>query len=223
MNGDVASDGRAGETLSMRQEFIAAIRANKELFGVELSDQVIERLADYYQLVQEANPILHLAAPSTPEVFATRHILESLTLLKHLPTGARFGDIGPGAGLPSIPCLIARDDLTAVLIESKEKKSKFLESAASNLFDPKRVEVINLQFEEVREHDLRVVTCRALDKFVDKLPGFVKWAKGARLFLFGGHGVREGLDKLRIKYDTETMPLSEQRFLLASRESQKKQ
>src|SRR3546814_365625 len=105
----------------MRQDFIEAVRRNEREFGLALDDPTVERLADYYDLVQLHNPLLHLVAPCSPEEFATRHILESLTLIKFLPRGVRFADVGPGAGLPSIPCLIARDDLKGVLIESKEK------------------------------------------------------------------------------------------------------
>ena len=201
----------------MRREFIEALRSNQEEFGVRLDENVIDRLADYYQLVDDANALLHLVAPCKPEEFATRHILESLTLLKHLPAGSQFADIGPGAGLPSIPCLIARDDLTAVLIESKEKKSRFLEGVSSNLFASGRLEVINHQFEEVRNRDFPVITCRALDKFAEKLPRLVKWAKSAKLLLFGGNALREPLDELGVKYEDEIMPFSEQRYLFVSK------
>lgn len=197
----------------MRKRFVSAIRSHEQAFGIALADDVVERLADYYELVDEHNPILHLVGPCTPGEFATRHILESMTLLKHLPQGTRFADVGAGAGLPSIPCLLAREDLSAVLIESKEKKSHFLASVASNLFASGRVEIINRQFEEVNELDPQFITCRALDKFVDKLPRLLKWGKGRRMLLFGGNNLRAELEKLRIGFDAELMPLSEQRFL----------
>src|SRR5688572_26026127 len=110
----------------MREEFIRAITTNQREFGIELSAETIKRLADYYEVVERDNPLLHLVVPGSPEAFATRHILESLTLLKFLPQNCRLADVGAGAGLPSIPCLIARDELRAVLIESKEKKTAFL-------------------------------------------------------------------------------------------------
>ena len=66
----------------MRSEFIKGLRDNQALFGTELADDAVERLADYYDLIQEHNEFLHLVAPTTPEEFATRHILESLTLLE---------------------------------------------------------------------------------------------------------------------------------------------
>lgn len=198
----------------MRQEFIDAITENQKAFGVELAETTVDVLADYYELVQQHNPILHLVAPCPPEEFATRHILESLTLLQFLPSDARFADIGPGAGLPSIPCLIARDDLKGVLIESKEKKANFLHEAIEACGLVGRVEVINRQFSETGSPDAAYIVCRALDRFAENLPRLLKWARRRELLLFGGQGLMAELDKLKRKYVTKLMPLSDQRYLI---------
>jgi len=199
----------------MRKKFKSAIESNQQTFGVELPDETIERLADYYELIQEHNPILHLVGPSSPEEFATRHILESLTLLEFLPLEARFADIGPGAGLPSIPCLIARGDLKSVLIESKEKKTDFLRTAASTLGLEERAKVINKQFSEVTRPHVSHVTCRALDKFAERLPRLLKWSGERELLFFGGPVLRDKMVKLGLGFQEKLMPLSEQRFLFA--------
>ena len=201
----------------MREEFITEIKNHQETFGLKLADEKIGRLADYYELVQEHNPILHLVAPAPAEEFATRHILESLTLLEYLPKNARFADVGTGAGLPSIPCLIVREDLSAVLIESKEKKTKFLEHAADKLSIADRVKIVNRQFEEAEAADFSYVTCRALDKFSEKLPRLFKWARGRTLLVFGGNSLRDALIKQKVKFDENLMPLSEQRYLFISK------
>jgi 16S rRNA (guanine527-N7)-methyltransferase len=201
----------------MRREFIDAIRANEKEFGVELADGTVERLADYYELVQQHNPLLHLVAPCSPEEFATRHILESLTVLRHLPNGAHFVDVGTGAGLPSIPCLIARTDLRATLIESKEKKVKFLREAVDACKIADRAEIVNSQFSETSPGGARYVTCRALDKFVEKLPQLLKWAGSRELLLYGGPGLRSALEKSRREFREELMPFSEKRFLFRVR------
>ncbi|MEP6703870.1 MAG: 16S rRNA (guanine(527)-N(7))-methyltransferase RsmG [Acidobacteriota bacterium] len=202
-----------GETSPMRMEFISAVRSHQQTFGVELSDETIERLADYYDLIREHNPILHLVGPCTPEEFATRHILESLTLLEFLPTEARFADIGAGAGLPSIPCLIARKDLKAVLIESKEKKTDFLREAGTRLGLKERSKVINKQFSEVTRPHVSHVTCRALDKFSERLQRLIKWSGERELLFFGGPALRDEIKKLGLRFREKLMPLSEQRFL----------
>lgn len=197
----------------MRGKFINAIRSNQQAFGLELSNATLDRLADYYELVQQHNPLLHLVAPCSPEEFATRHILESLTMLEFLPENAHVVDVGAGAGLPAIPCLLARDDLRAALIESKEKKTKFLNEAVSRLGLGERVQIINRQFEEVELPRSSHVACRALDKFEDKIPRLVKWSKRRPLLLFGGIAVREALQKHQLAFVEKLMPLSERRYL----------
>jgi 16S rRNA (guanine(527)-N(7))-methyltransferase RsmG len=201
----------------MRDEFITAIKRHQADFSLSLLDDQIEHLARFYSIVQENNPILHLVGPCSLEEFAIRHVLESLTLLEHFPQKAKFADVGTGAGLPSIPCLLVRDDLKAVLIESKEKKTKFLESAVEQLGLSKRVSIVNHQFEEAEPGGCEFVTCRALDKFTEKLPRLLKWSKKRRLLLFGGDNLRKALQKQGLTFDEKLMPMSEQRFLLVSR------
>ena len=197
----------------MREEFIAGLRSNETRFGQSLLDETLELLADYYELVLEHNPILHLVGPCSPEEFATRHVLESLTLLEFLPNDTRFADIGAGAGLPSIPCLIARPDLQAVLIESKEKKTTFLRTAVAKLGLTDRAKVINKQFSEVTRPHVSHVTCRALDKFTEKLPALIKWSGDRRLLFFGGPALRDEMQRLGLLVKEKLMPMSEQRFL----------
>jgi 16S rRNA (guanine527-N7)-methyltransferase len=154
-----------------------------------------------------------LVAPSPPEVFAIRHILESLFLQKFLPEKAKFADIGTGAGLPSIPCLIVREDLRGVLIESKLKKARFLEAVLKECELEKRAKVFDRQFEELEKPGVDFVTCRALDKFTEKVPRILKWSKGCNLLLFGGDSLGDELEKRRVKFESKLIPHSEKRFL----------
>lgn len=197
----------------MRSEFITAVKKHQPEFDLELPEQSIEQLADYYEIIQENNPLLHLVGPCSPEEFAVRHILESLTLIKFLPRNTRIADVGAGAGLPSIPCLIIRDDLNAVLIESKEKKARFLVTAVEKLGIADRVQIINRQFEEVEGGQFEFVTCRALDKFTVRLPGLKKWAGSRTLLFFGGNSLRVALQNENLIFDEKLLPMSEQRFL----------
>jgi 16S rRNA (guanine(527)-N(7))-methyltransferase RsmG len=153
----------------MRKEFIEAIENHQAAFGLNLAEEKILALAGYYEIIQKHNEILHLVAPAAAEEFATRHVLESLTALEFLPKNAKFADVGAGAGLPSIPCLIAREDLSGFLIESKLKKAKFLEEALSSCNLKARAEILNRQFEELQKPSAAYVLCRALDKFTQKL------------------------------------------------------
>lgn len=201
----------------MSNEFQNTLAAEGDKFGVGLDAKSIERLAAFYKIVAENNPLLHLVAPCSAEEFARRHILESLTLLEFLPYGARFCDIGTGAGLPAIPCLIVREDLSAGLIESKEKKARYLSDAVEKLGIADRTNVVNKQFEEAEIGNANIVTCRALDKFTQKLPKILRWSKGREKLFFGGPNLREELIKQGCRVENKLMPMSEQRFLFRIR------
>lgn len=192
--------------------FEEALISNQSLFQVDLSTEAQAKLSDYYSLLSRWNARLHLVAPCSPQEFATRHVLESLMLLKHLPNEAKIADIGSGAGLPIIPCLIARPDLHATLIESSQKKSVFLREALNTA--GRTATIIAKPFEEVPTPDVSFVTCRALDQFMEKVPDIIGWApRGGTLLLFGGETLRQKLSKQTQSYK---IPLSEKRFLFVT-------
>jgi len=190
-----------------------AISANMSGYGVELSPQTIDELENYYALLTRWNERLHLVAPCSAQEFAKRHVLESLVLLRFLSPGARVVDIGSGAGLPIIPCLIARPDITATLIESSQKKSVFLREAMNQLGISKRATIIARPFEEASVSVTNYVTCRALDEFMNKVPALLKWAPSmSTLLLFGGETLRQKLESAQVKYTEFLIPFSEKRF-----------
>ena len=181
-------------------------------YSLDLSSETIEQLGAFYSLLNRWNDRLHLVAPCSPEEFATRHVLESLMLLEHLPPEAKIADIGSGAGLPIIPCLIARDDLQATLIESSQKKAVFLREALAAV--GRSAAVIARPFEEVKTPEVAFVTCRALDQFISKVSAITGWAPaGSTLLFFGGETLRDELSKLNVQFKEILMPLSEKRFL----------
>ena len=195
--------------------FQEALLSNVSAFDLELSPETLSKLGDYYELLTHWNARLHLVAPCSPEEFATRHVLESLMLLKHLAQDAKIADIGSGAGLPAIPCLIARPDLHATLIESSPKKSVFLREASNQLGLASTV--IAKRFEDIPPPDVSFVTCRALDQFMEKLPAIFQWApQGSKLLLFGGETLRLQLVKAKVQFFELLIPFSEQRFLFVT-------
>jgi 16S rRNA (guanine527-N7)-methyltransferase len=197
------------------QRFEQALIANMGSFGVQLSPETLSQLGAYYSLLTKWNDRLHLVAPCSPEEFATRHILESLLLLRHLPEGAKIADIGSGGGLPVVPCLIARPDLQATMIESSQKKSVFLREALKTFNRP--ATVIAQPFENVQSLDVSFISCRALDQFMTKVPDLIDWSPdGSKLLFYGGETLREQLQKLKVKFEEFLIPLSDQRFLFVS-------
>lgn len=202
----------------MRSGFIEALRANESAFGLELADEVVDRLADHFELVIGHNPLLHLVGPMSADEFAVRHVLESLALLEFLHEGTRFADVGSGAGFPAIPCLIVREDLSGVLIESKEKKAGFLRTVIAECEIGDRADVINRQFSETLRPHVSYVSARALDKFTQHLSKLIKWSGDCTFLFFGGPALRDEMRRQGLSIKQERlMPMSEQRYLFVAK------
>ena len=200
-----------------QRQFIRALETNQEAFEVSLSTEKIFNLAKFYELVCQHNDVLHLVAPAPPATFAVRHVLESIFAEKFLPKNSSFADLGTGAGLPGVPCLIARKDTRGFLIESKLKKASFLREVLTKCNLEDRASVLDRQFEELERPDVDFIFCRALDKFIEKLPKILKWSKDCRLLFFGGENLGENLEKRGVKFERKLIPLSEKRFIFITR------
>ncbi|HEX3101746.1 MAG TPA: hypothetical protein VHQ01_08140, partial [Pyrinomonadaceae bacterium] len=61
------------------------------------------------------------------------------------------------------------------------------------------------------------VTCRALDKFTEKLPRLLKWSGKRGLLFFGGRNLGGELTRQKVKFYQKLMPMSEQRYLFISK------
>jgi 16S rRNA (guanine527-N7)-methyltransferase len=200
--------------------FMQAMSDHEASFGVDLTAEQRERLGEYFELVMHWNPRLHLVAPCSPDEFATRHALESLIAARHLTKASHVTDIGSGAGLPIIPCLINRADIRATLIEASQKKAVFLSEAITRLNLGDRATVIMDRFEKVPSIETDYVSCRALDKFGELLPTIIDWSpENVTLLLFGGQSIREQIQSSGLSYDSIHIPGSDRRFLFVAKKT----
>lgn len=190
------------------ERFEQSLSSQAASYDLALSGETLSQLREYYRLLTRWNERLHLVAPCPPEEFATRHVLESLLLLKYLPQHAKIADVGSGAGLPIIPCLIVRPDLDATLIESSQKKAVFLREALNAV--GRKASIVARRFEEVEAPAVSFVSCRALDQFMEKVSTLIEWApSGATLLLFGGDTLRKQLTH----FEEFSIPQSVRRYL----------
>jgi 16S rRNA G527 N7-methylase RsmG len=99
--------------------------------------------------------------------------------------------------------------LKATLVESSQKKAVFLREALSAV--ERKATVIARRFEEIEAPRVDFVTCRALDRFIPKIPVLKTWApKGATLLLFGGETL--------LSAERYLIPGSEKRYLFVERD-----
>ena len=196
------------------RKFRETLIAEAATYDVVLPAPALDGLAKYYELLNVWNSRTHLVAPCSPEEFATRHVLESLVLLKHLPVDAYVAEVGAGGGLPIIPCLIVRPDVRAVLIEAAQKKAIFLREALNQTGTSARASVVNQRFESVATPQVDFITCRALERFEEMLIHLLEWApRPATLLLYGAKRLGTKLESLGFDSSAELTPNSTGRFL----------
>jgi 16S rRNA (guanine527-N7)-methyltransferase len=205
---------------SRTDEFTNALAESAPRYDVRLSAQAIRQLQDYYELLMFWNTRLHLVAPCSPAEFATRHVLESLCELPHISEAARVVDVGSGAGLPIIPCLVSRPALRATLIESSQKKAIFLREALRTVGAQGSSEVLAERFEMTLAPEAEFITCRALERMTKMFAKLLDWSPPAStLLLFGGEALRAEIEKFALVYQTIHLPESERRFLFVIKKS----
>lgn len=116
----------------IRREYLREIAAEKE---IALSDEILELLDRYAELLVEWNGKINLTAIVEPDEIAVKHFLDSLLLISRVevPSGASVIDVGTGAGFPSIPCALVRPDLKLTLLDSLNKRIVFLKELTGQL------------------------------------------------------------------------------------------
>lgn len=105
--------------------------------------ETVSRLSTYVDLLCKRNEQLNLVAESTLSQVWRRHILDSAQLLELIPQEARtIVDLGSGAGFPGMVLAIMLSDrpgLKVHLVESIQKKCRFLEEVAQATGAPAQV------------------------------------------------------------------------------------
>lgn len=119
---------------------------------IKISEKIQKTLKEYAWLIYEYNKIINITGLKDIESIYNELVIESIRpfMYSDVPRGTLFVDIGTGAGIPGIPLLLYYgENIKAVLIDSNNKKIKFLEKAIDVLGLATRTTVIQGRAEEL--------------------------------------------------------------------------
>jgi 16S rRNA (guanine527-N7)-methyltransferase len=106
--------------------------------GLPLSDDQVNLLRRYVELLREWNAKVNLISRRDEENIWWSHILHSLSILFFVTPGEemRLLDLGTGGGLPGIPLAILRNDLHITMLDSIRKKTVAVQDMLDKLSLP---------------------------------------------------------------------------------------
>lgn len=140
----------------------------EEKTGILLSDTQKNQYDKYFKLVVEWNGKINLTAITDEEEFYTKHFYDSISLAfyKDYSEVESICDVGSGAGFPSIPLKILYPNLKVTIVDSLNKRIKFLNLLQEEL-GLTNCNFIHARAEEVGQNKVyrekfEIVTARAV-------------------------------------------------------------
>ena len=110
---------------------------DKELseLGIILTHQQKEQFDHYYEMLVERNKVMNLTGITDYDEVNLKHFTDSLTIVrvKGMEQISTLIDIGTGAGFPGIPIKIVFPHIKILLLDSLNKRLKFLEDVIGEL------------------------------------------------------------------------------------------
>jgi len=108
-----------------------------QIMGIKLDSKQIEQLHTYKNLLIEWNQKVNLTAITDPKEIIVKHFLDSMAIHAVSPVlnkqGFKVIDVGSGAGFPGLVLQIAFPKCNITLLESTQKKVKFLQFVKTKL------------------------------------------------------------------------------------------
>lgn len=173
-------------------------QANK--INTKLSEEKIENLYKYMNLLIEWNKKINLTAITDEKDIITKHFIDSLTINKYIRENTKLIDVGTGAGFPGIPIKILREDIEITLLDALNKRLIFLNEVINEI-DLKNITTFHYRAEEAGKNkeyreQFDIATSRAvapLNILVEYLLPFVKI--GGKCICMKGNNIKEEIQE----------------------------
>ena len=144
-----------------KSEFVDELKK----LNINVTDEMLDELDVYKNFLQEYNKHTNLTAITNDEDIYLKHFYDSLTIVKAIDLNEvnSLLDIGTGAGFPGMVIKIIYPNIKVTLLDSNNKKIKFLEELSNKLNID--VELVHSRVEDYAKNNLNkfdVVTSRAV-------------------------------------------------------------
>jgi len=127
---------------------------------LKLSDQMIDQLMTYLNLIEKWNRVYNLTAIRERDEMIKLHFLDSFSILNHVHV-KNILDVGSGAGFPGIVLAITKPEIKVTVMDSINKKTIFMQQVKSELALA-NLDVVNSRVEDYQPVTLfEAVTSRA--------------------------------------------------------------
>jgi len=184
------------------EEFKQKLLEKMSKINESLTKEQVQQFYSYMNLLIEWNEKINLTAIIEPEDIILKHFVDSLTVANEISMNAKVADIGTGAGFPGLPIKILRPDTEILLIDSLNKRIKFLDEVITknNL---KNVKAIHARAEEIghiKEYrgTCDIVTSRAVAKLNVLLEYMMPLVKlGGKCICLKGPNVEEEIEEAK--------------------------
>jgi 16S rRNA (guanine527-N7)-methyltransferase len=159
-----------------------ALEAGLRELGLDLSEDQVDRLLDYLDLIAKWNKVYNLTAVREPQDMLTHHLLDSLAAIPPLlrqtaGRPVRLLDVGSGGGLPGVVVAITCPQIGVHCVDTVLKKASFIQQVATALKLPNlrgiHARVESLSVEQGGGYDL--ICSRAFASLAD----FTTWSRSA--------------------------------------------
>lgn len=119
----------------MREKEIENFLKDAEQFNICLSQQQVDQFVRYYELLVEWNSFMNLTGITEFSEVLKKHFIDSISIFSYVNQNSISSliDVGTGAGFPGLPLKIVCPELKVTLLDSLDKRIKFLNCVIDEL------------------------------------------------------------------------------------------
>ncbi len=146
------------------EEFSIDLKEKSNKIDVKIRDKEVEQFYEYMNSLLEWNEKINLTAITEPKEVILKHFIDSITIQKYIQKENSVVDVGTGAGFPGIPLNIVNNEAKYTLVDSLNKRIKFLDEIIDKL-NLKNIETVHSRAEDFAKENREtydVATSRAV-------------------------------------------------------------